>query len=49
MAMTGAWGWRDYFNLGAMSGGFDEAACAAKKLPTSGSIKLRLTVSDVGM
>ena len=44
-----AWGWRDYFSLGPMSGGFDEAAWAAKGLPTSGSIVLKLTVADVGM
>jgi hypothetical protein len=42
------WGWRDYFQLGAMPGGFDEATWAAKGLPTSGNIVLRLTVTDVG-
>ena len=43
------WGWRDYFRLGPMSGGFDEAAWAAKGLPKSGSITLQLTVNDAGM
>jgi hypothetical protein len=43
------WGWRDFFKLGPMSGGFDEAAWAAKRLPANGSIVLRLTVMDVGM
>jgi hypothetical protein len=43
------WGFLDFFQLGAMVCGFDEAAWAAKGLPTSGSIKLRLTVKDVGM
>jgi hypothetical protein len=44
-----AMGWRDFFGLGPMSGGFDEAAWAAKGLPTTGSLKLRLTVKDVGV
>jgi hypothetical protein len=43
-----SWGWRDFFGLRAMPGGFDEAAWAAKGLPTSGSIVLKLTVTDVG-
>ena len=42
-------GFDDFFRLGAMPGGFDEAAWVAKGLPTSGSIKLQLTVKDVGM
>jgi hypothetical protein len=40
-------GARDFFELGCMSGGFDEAAWAAKGLPASGTILLRLTVKDV--
>jgi hypothetical protein len=32
-----------------MSGGFDEAAWAAKGLPASGNMLLRLTVKDVGL
>jgi hypothetical protein len=40
------WGSVDLFMLGPMSGGFDEAAWAAKGLPTIGSIRLRLTVKD---
>jgi hypothetical protein len=43
------WGWEDVFGVGAMSGGFDEAAWAAKKLPADGTITLHLTVEDVGM
>ena len=43
------WGWEDVFGVGVMSGGFDEAAWAAKGLPAEGSIALHLTVEDVGM
>lgn len=38
-------GWRDFFDVGPMPGGFDEAAWAAKGLPTSGQIVLKLTVN----
>jgi hypothetical protein len=31
-----SWGYRDFFGVGAMSGGFDAAAWAAKGLPTEG-------------
>jgi hypothetical protein len=41
------WGYFNFFRVGFMSGGFDEAAWIEKGLPTSGSIKLRLTVSNV--
>jgi hypothetical protein len=41
-------GFRDFFQIGAMPGGFDEAAWAANGLPTSGSILLMMTVEDVG-
>jgi hypothetical protein len=44
-----SWSTPDFFKLGCMSGGFNEAAWAAKGLPASGSIKLRLTVKDVGV
>ena len=44
-----AWGWHNFFRVGVMSGGFDEAAWAAKGLPTSGNIVLKLTVADVDM
>ncbi len=37
------------FGLGVMSGGFVEAAWAAKGLPTSFSIVLRMITEDVGM
>jgi hypothetical protein len=40
-------GWSDFFGLGVMSAGFDEDAWAAKGLPTSGNIMLKLTVKDV--
>jgi hypothetical protein len=42
-------GWGYFFGLGAMPGGFDDAAWAAKGLPTSGSVVLKLTVKDVGI
>ena len=45
----GVWGRRDFFEVGVMPGGFDEAVWAAKGLPTSGSIVLQLTVKDLGM
>jgi hypothetical protein len=37
----------DFFGLGAMPGGFDDAAWVAKGLPTSGNLSLQLTVSTV--
>lgn len=40
-------GWPDYFTLGSMAGGWDEAAWAAKDLPTSGQLTVKLTVSEV--
>jgi hypothetical protein len=40
-------GWADFFSLGPMAGGWDEAAWAAKGLPTSGQLTIKLTVSDV--
>jgi hypothetical protein len=46
---TQSWGPDDFFKLASMSGGFDEAAWAAKGLPASGNILLRLTVKDVGL
>ena len=47
--VSAAWGCHDFFKLGFMSSGFDGGAWAAKGLPASGSIKLRLTVKDVGV
>jgi hypothetical protein len=43
-------GYPDFFRLGAMSagGGWDEAALAAKGLPTSGEIELTLHMHSVG-
>jgi hypothetical protein len=46
---TSGWGYENVFELGSMPGGFDEAAWAAKGLPASSSITLRLTVQDVGV
>jgi hypothetical protein len=43
---TRDWGCADFFEVKCMPGGFDEAAWAAKGLPSSGSIRLRLTVED---
>lgn len=45
--LQGGLGWRDYFRTGPMPTGFDEVAWAAKGLPTSGQLVLRLTVRDV--
>jgi hypothetical protein len=39
----------NFFRLGPMPGGFDEGMWAAKGLPASGSITLRLTVKDMGV
>jgi len=41
-------GWSDFFKLGTMAGGWDEAAWAAKGLPTSGQLPITLTVHGVG-
>jgi len=38
------YGFCDFFGLGAMAGGWDEAAWAAKGLPTSGQLPITLTV-----
>jgi hypothetical protein len=43
------WAVRDFFKIGSMHGGFDAASWAAKGLPASGNITLRLTVKDVGV
>jgi hypothetical protein len=37
--------WEDLFDLGAMAGGWDEAAWAARGLPVEGDLKLTLKVS----
>lgn len=41
---TAGWGWSDFFSLGVMAGGWDEAAWAAKGLPTDGTLQLKLKV-----
>jgi hypothetical protein len=41
---TGGQGWRDFFDLGVMAGGWDEAAWAAKGLPSHGTLQLKLKV-----
>lgn len=41
------YGFHDFFELGAMAGGWDEAAVAAKGLPTSGDLPITMTVSEV--
>jgi hypothetical protein len=38
----------DLFEVGPMPGGWDEAAWAAKGLPASGTLPVKLTVSKVG-
>lgn len=40
-------GTRDVFSLEPMAGGWDEAAWAAKGLPTSGQLTIKLIVSDL--
>jgi hypothetical protein len=40
-------GWPDFFALGAMSGGWDAVAAAAKGLPASGDLPITLTVSEL--
>jgi hypothetical protein len=39
----GGYGWPDFFQLGAMAGGWDAAAVAAKGLPASGELPITLT------
>ena len=46
---TTRWGRDDFFKVGPMPAGFDEAAWAAKGLPKAGSIMLKLSVQDVGV
>lgn len=41
-------GWQDFSGLGIMAGGWDEAALAAKGLPSSGNLPITLTVFEVG-
>lgn len=41
------YGWRDFFKLGAMAGGWDAVAVAAKGLPAGGELPITLTVSEV--
>jgi hypothetical protein len=40
-------GWPDFFALGAMAGGWDAVAAAAKGLPASGDLAITLTVSEL--
>lgn len=40
-------GFGDFFCLGAMAGGWDPAAWAAKGLPASGELPITLTVTQV--
>jgi len=40
------WGWHDFFDIGVMSGGWDEAAWAAKGLPTTGELVLTAKVTS---
>lgn len=41
------WGWSDFFQLGAMAGGWDAAAWAKAGLPTTGELVLKLRVTEV--
>jgi hypothetical protein len=47
-AGQGGLGWPDFFKLGTMAGGWDEAALATAGLPSSGHLPISLTVSEVG-
>lgn len=40
-----SWGIRDFFELGPMAGGWDEAAWLAKGLPASGDVTFTLHVT----
>jgi hypothetical protein len=41
-------GWANFFDLGPMAGGWDEAAWAAKGLPATGEVMVQLVVCSVG-
>jgi hypothetical protein len=43
--LQSSWSWRRFFGVAAMAGGWDDAAWAAKGLPTSGKLTIKLTVS----
>jgi hypothetical protein len=52
MDLSYAWGNHDFFGIGVMSGGgavggWDEAAWAAKGLPTEGELEVQLTMQEV--
>lgn len=42
------WGWPDFFEVGTMSGGWDDAAWAANGLPAAGPLTLKLRITGVG-
>lgn len=42
------WGWIDFFDVGCMPGGWDEAAWLAKGLPAEGQLTFRLQIKAVG-
>lgn len=43
-----AHGWDDFFRLGCMRGGWDEAARVAKGLPLTGELTFTMEISSVG-
>jgi hypothetical protein len=43
-----SWGFGDFFALGPLAGGWDEVAWAARGLPASGSLVLKLSMLKVG-
>lgn len=45
----GSWGFADFFSVGVMAGGWDEAAWTAKGLPTCGDSKLSITLKVQGV
>jgi hypothetical protein len=47
LAGNTGFGWSDFFEVGTMAGGWDEAAWAAEGLPTSGELVITATITGV--
>lgn len=45
---TEAWGWRDFFSIGAMDDGWDEEVLAAKGVRDGATLQMRLHVTSAG-
>lgn len=48
IAAKSLYGHRDFFGLGCVRGGWDEAAWAAKGLPLTGELTFTMDISSVG-